>query len=719
MPLVGRVLITGLALNILGSCTEQAPPNPAPVTTAQAPEPPTVTPPPSGQPIEAEPSAFKLIEETGDLAEIRQRGVLRILSPTDPIAPPETLPRIASALQAQFDIAADFAHSLSLEPVHVRVPSFALMVPMLLSGEADLIASNLTITDDRREFVDFSTPFDEVSFQIITRSDDQTLNSWEDLNGRRIASDPSSAFWPALQQLKEQVPNLILEKRPLTPTAEWLDQIASGDIDISIHQSNILASHLAYRDDIRVALTMPQRNPVAWAVRKDSPNLRAQLNRYLDVEKLSATPKAIHHDDWAGIKSRKTIRYLMRNNAASYFLWRGSLVGYEYELAREFAKRHDLRLEVVVPPDHESLFQWLIEGRGDVAAGFLFPTEREDGSVLFSKPYHHAEIYLIAREDDPIESPVQLLGRRIAVRRSSAYWDPLRNMQAAGIGLVLEEVPADAETDQLILGVAQGEYDLTVAGGPVRDVNLSALGPVRRAFALTTPQANAWAVRADAPGLQQKLNEYVSKEFRKTFFNVVYRKYFRSQRRLSAHVEEGLVADKDGQLSPWDPLVKKYAKEYGLDWRLIVSQMYQESGFNPGKVSWAGAMGLMQVMPKTGKQLGISDLFSPEENVHAGVKYLDWLRKRFDDDLPYTERIWFTMASYNAGLGHVIDARKLARQKGLNPNRWFDNVEQAMLLLSHPDYYKKARHGFVRGKEPVNYVRSIRNRYQAYVSSQS
>ena len=126
-------------------------------------------------------------------------------------------------------------------------------------------------------------------------------------------------------------------------------------------------------------------------------------------------------------------------------------------------------------------------------------------------------------------------------------------------------------------------------------------------------------------------------------------------------------------------------------------------------------MGLMQVMPKTAAEMGFADLYHPETGLHAGVKYMDWLRDRFEPELSVRDRVWFALAAYNAGLGHVRDARVLARQMGWDANIWLNNVEQAMLLLSKPKFAKQARHGYVRGYEPVQYVRHIRDRYRAYL----
>ena len=164
-------------------------------------------------------------------------------------------------------------------------------------------------------------------------------------------------------------------------------------------------------------------------------------------------------------------------------------------------------------------------------------------------------------------------------------------------------------------------------------------------------------------------------------------------------------------------MVKHYDDEYDFDWRLIVAQMYQESGFDPNARSFAGAVGLLQVLPRTGRDMGETNLLDPETNIRAGLSYLAWVRKRFKEDLSVRDRMWFTLAAYNVGAGHVRDARRVAVEEGLNPDRWFDNVERAMLLLSRPEYARRAQHGYCRGREPVEYVREIQTLYKAYLDT--
>ena len=204
---------------------------------------------------------------------------------------------------------------------------------------------------------------------------------------------------------------------------------------------------------------------------------------------------------------------------------------------------------------------------------------------------------------------------------------------------------------------------------------------------------HGWVVRKSNSNLLNAVNEYIKKSYRGTFYNIAKEKYFKKKRRIAKQIKQRVDGTSNGTLSPYDDLVKPLAQQYQFDWRLVVSQMYQESRFDPKAKSWVGATGLMQVMPRTAKELGIKSLEHPENGVKAGIQYLGWLDKRFSTNLSAKDKMWFMLASYNAGLGHVKDARRLAKQQGWNPDQWFGHVEKAMLLLSNPKYFKKTRFG--------------------------
>jgi membrane-bound lytic murein transglycosylase F len=213
------------------------------------------------------------------------------------------------------------------------------------------------------------------------------------------------------------------------------------------------------------------------------------------------------------------------------------------------------------------------------------------------------------------------------------------------------------------------------------------------------------------------VDSFIEQEYRGLFYNVIYDRYFDDERRIRRHMEARVAPE--GEMSPYDEIVRKHAERYGFDWRLVVALMYQESRFDPFAQSFAGARGLMQVLPRTAAELGFEEnlLVEPEPGIHAGVRYLAWLRERFDEELPVRDRMWFTLAAYNAGYGHVSDGRRLAVELGLNPDRWFGNVERAMQLLSRPAYASQARYGYCRCTESVNYVRDIVSRYNAYLET--
>jgi membrane-bound lytic murein transglycosylase F len=656
--------------------------------------------------------------ETGDLQALSQHGVLRILSPHYDVDT-EYLPRNGSALDGEQELAAAFARRIGLEPVLVTVARFGDLIPALLEGRGDLIAANLTLTDARKARIAFTVPIGQSREQVIVRAGEKTLSGPGDLAGRSVSVGRDSSFWQTLERLSESVPDITLSALPegLGPE-QILDRLAAGDMEITVMDSNVIQPILAYRDDVKVAFELGDERALAWGVRPDNPELLAALNRFLNQEQLTRGPVSTHLDGWEGIKRRKVLRLLTRNSAATYFLWRGELLGFEYELAREFARRQGLRLEVGVAPSRERLLPMLTEGKGDVVAALLTPTpEREAMGVAFSRPYHYASELVVARaEEPPLDDVTELAGRTLVVRRSSSYWHTLQDLKARGIDLVLEPAPETLETEEIIARVASGEYDLSVADSNILDIELTWREDVRSALALTEPRAHGWAVRAGDRKLLKAIDRFFKKEYRGLFYNITYKKYFKDRRTMARHGGERIKPGQGGRLSPYDGIVRRYAEQYGFDWRLLVAQMYQESRFDPKATSWAGAKGLMQVMPRTAREIGLKDLEDPETGIQAGVRYLNWVRERFSKELPVTQRMWFALAAYNAGPGHVHDARRLARQKGWDPDRWFGQVERAMLLLSKRQYARKARHGYVRGREPVRYVRNIRERFGAYAA---
>lgn len=644
--------------------------------------------------------------------------IIKVILPSQPQGL-DYLPRSGLPNNDEYRLLELYAETNNSTIEKVYVEGYDQLIPTLLAKRGDIIVNNLTVTDKRKELVNFTSPIGFVHEQLIGRRGD-TPKMAHELAGRKVAVHRSDAYYETLKSIQNrrfQPPFEIIEVDESIPTEQIINRVTEMRYDLAVTDSNLL-QELPEDSGIEIGFDIGPVRPIAWAVRQDDDTLLASINDFLGRHHLGPNGEFISSGDLDTIKNNQVLRVLTRNNASTYFLWRGELQGFEYDLAKRFAEKHNLRLEMVVPPSRDLLIPWLEEGKGDIIAAAMSNTDdRQQEAISFSRPYNTISEMVVSRRDDAIENVEQLTGRTVVVRPSSSYWQSLKALQQMGINFTLVAAPEELETEELIAQVASGELDLTVADSHILDIELKWRDDIRAAFALQERQ-HGWVVRKDNPKLLQAIDAFFREEYRSLFYNVTYEKYFKNTRRIQRHLEEHPEIGNNDTLSPYDEMVKRLATQYGLDWRLVVSQMYQESRFNPNARSWVGAMGLLQVMPRTASEFGISNLYDPENGLNAGIQYLFWLLQRFEPELDIGERTWFALAAYNAGLGHVRDARRLASEKGLDPDTWFDNVEKAMLMLSNKAYANKAKHGYVRGYEPVNYVREIRDRYLAYLDLQ-
>ncbi|HAG93556.1 MAG: lytic transglycosylase F [Pseudomonadales bacterium] len=652
-----------------------------------------------------------------DFNTIQQQGTLKVLYWT---GFESYLPRAGFPLEQEKAAVSRFAEAHKLQVEFIAIENFDGLIPALAADQGDLIATNLTVTRERSLAADFTHPLAYTMEFLVARKGSAPAQVAQ-LNQYELAVPKGTSFVNTAQGLQKAYPGMTLRYLPSDlSTDQVLDKLVAGEIQLTILDGNTLSAVQKYRNDVTRSFQASGRRSIAWAVSKGNQSLLKQLNGFLVSENLAANskPKIKPKNRWQKIKQEKVIRFVMRNNMASYFIWRGELHGFNYEMARHFAKQHNVRYQIIVAPDHKSMLDYLVDDKADIALGFLTPTaQRKAMGIAFSRPYHYASELVVARADEPgIDQVTALKGREIYVRPSSSYWSTVSALQKQVPGIKLMAVAETLETEELIDGVAENRYDLTIADSHILDLELTWRDDVQSIMALGDPKEQAWAVNARHGELLKVVNAYIGKQYRGLHYNVTYKKYFKNEHRLLKVRKDYEALKQDGRLSPYDDLVKEHAQKYNFDWRLLVSQMYQESRFDPQAESWAGAQGLFQVMPKTARELGVENLEVPENGIRAGVAYLDWVRDRAKYMNPKNdeELMWFALASYNAGAGHVRDAVRLAKQKGWHSDVWFDNVEQAMLLLSKREYARKARYGYVRGEEPVKYLRNIRKRYRAY-----
>jgi membrane-bound lytic murein transglycosylase F len=650
--------------------------------------------------------------EQGDLTALRERGTVRVLVPRR--SSRHGLPRSGHPLELDRELAAEFVRSLGLQPRFVWVSAHDELIPALLEGRGDMIAASLTVTADRDSQVGFSRPLRHVREVVVTTLGDTALRSPTDLSGRTVWVRPSSAYWATAQRLADSHPTVtVVAASERLDTPEILYRVAQQEIDLTIADDRIVDETLTYLPAIRAAFPVGEPRGIAWATRPDASELLAAMNQFLANANVDERRPRRFLGDFPELRERGTIRFITTNTAATYFIWRGQLLGFEYDLARRFADRFGLQLEIVVPPSQANLLSWLRQGYGDIVAAGLTPSrERELLGVRFSRRYHQVRETVVARADDDAVTRVEdLAGRTVVVRRRSSYWNTAEALRAAGIGVRLVAAPESLATEEIIDRVADGDYDLTIADSHILEIELALREDIRRAVEIGDPIRHSWAVREEDTLLLRVINQFFREEYRGLWYNLTHDRYFATPHRIRERAAERVA--RTGEISPYDSLIRHYAERAGFDWRLVASQVYQESRFDPDARSFAGAVGLMQIMPRTAAAYGVDDPTEPASNVSAGVRYLEQQYSLFED-LPDSERIWFALASYNAGYGHVQDARRIARRRGLDPDVWFGHVETVMPLLARTEFYERAPHGYCRCLEPVKYVRAVRDRYEAY-----
>ena len=225
----------------------------------------------------------------------------------------------------------------------------------------------------------------------------------------------------------------------------------------------------------------------------------------------------------------------------------------------------------------------------------------------------------------------------------------------------------------------------------------------------------AWAVRTDNTELADSLRSWYKPEIAESVKRE--EKALFSTQSIHRRVYAPMLNTQAGIISNYDHLFKRYAPIARWDWHLLAAQCYQESCFDPKAYSWAGAKGLMQIMPETAKHLGLaeSDVYEPDLNIYAAVRYINELNTRFMDIRNSEERKFFILASYNGGFYHIRDAMALAKKNGKNPHKWI-HVAEYVLKLSTPEYYNDpvVKYGYMRGSETANYVSAIYSRWQKY-----
>lgn len=442
------------------------------------------------------------------------------------------------------------------------------------------------------------------------------------------------------------------------------------------------------------------------------------------------TPLVANEQDLPGILKKGKLRVLAENSATSFFIYKGKKMGFEYEILREFAENIGVELEIIRVNDLDEINERLNNGEGDIIACNYTVTRDLQDQIAFSRPYFQANQVLVQRKLDPliditaeawnkyhITDPLQLARKKVDVRRNSAHYERLLNLQnEIGDTIYIRPTHSNQSVEELMEMVSDGQIDYTVADRNIARINQEFYTNLDISLAISFRQNIAFGLSKKAPLLKKRLDAWLLKFMKKETFAYIKRKYYDFSSNLQYPEDGGTI--RRGALSPFDAIMKAEAEKYQFDWRLLAAIIYHESKFNPKAHAFGGAYGLMQFMPGTGSRFGVYPHSPPEAQIKGGMKYINSIRALWKDIPDENEKHKFMLASYNAGSGHIKDAQKLAAKRGLNPKVWAGNVEKMVQNLGKNEYYSDpvVENGAFRGGFTARYVNSIISRYESYKS---
>ena len=409
-----------------------------------------------------------------------------------------------------------------------------------------------------------------------------------------------------------------------------------------------------------------------------------------------------------------TLRVATLYSPEAYFIYRGQEMGYDFELVTALAADKDMILKMEIAPSLSRAVEMLDSGYVDLIAYEVPVTAEYKDRVVPCGPENITTQVLVQPkkgETELITDVTDLVGKDVYVESESKYEARIRNLnQEVGGGINIHTVDRDTLiTEDLIAMVSEGKIPLTVVDSDIARINKTYYSDLDITLPLSFEQRSSWAVAPDKAWLGDSINAWLNSENPRQEQAQLLKRYF----ELSKNDPNSKYYAANGVgVSPFDHLFKRYAEDYDWDWKLLASKAYVESKFDSTAVSWAGARGMMQIMPRTAKGYGqtAKSVMKNDVAVETALKLLNDLDKQLTPKVPdENERKKFVLAAYNSGLGHVNDAINLAKKYGLNPQKWDGNVAKAILWKSNPKYYKDpvVRFGYSRGRETYDYVNRI------------
>ncbi|MFC0225026.1 membrane-bound lytic murein transglycosylase MltF [Serratia aquatilis] len=414
-------------------------------------------------------------------------------------------------------------------------------------------------------------------------------------------------------------------------------------------------------------------------------------------------------DELEAIKSRGVLRISTLNSPLTYFNTKQGPGGIDYELAKSFANYLGVKLEVIPHNNINDLFDDLDDGNADLlAAGLIYNPERLSRSRT-GPAYYSVSQQVVYRLGNLRPKTFADMKGKLAVASGSAHISTLKQLKQDKYPTLSWESSSDLTSKELLEQVADGKLDYTIGDSVTIALQQRIHPQLAVAFDVTEEEPVTWYLkRGHDDSLYAALLDFYSQKIEDGTLARLEEKYLGHVGSFDYVDTRTFLSAIDVVLPNFRSLFEKYANE--IDWKLLAAIAYQESHWDPQATSPTGVRGMMMLTRATADGLGVNDRLDPEESIQGGARYLQHLMAKVPESVPEDERIWFALAGYNMGWGHMLDARKLTKNQKGNPDSWVD-VKQRLPMLSQKRYSPLLTYGYARGSEAYNYVENIR-RYQ-------
>ncbi len=421
------------------------------------------------------------------------------------------------------------------------------------------------------------------------------------------------------------------------------------------------------------------------------------------------------------IQKRGYIRILTLNSASTYYLDIDGPNGFEYQLARWFSESIGVEAGFITVSQFSDLYTELLFGTGDIVAAGLSENESEFSSAVNYGPrYYEVKSQVLYRNkgaDNVKPRTIEdITGANLHILRGSSQSTLLHQLNAQHRELIWSEV-GDITSDELIEMADTGQADYIIADSHDIALQRRFFPELRIAFELGQARQLRWAYNQyEDNSLKTAIEAFFAQIEEDGRLEQLIHRHYSHVAKFNYSDIQTFTHHMQTRLPKYQAMFEAAAEEVGIDWRLLASIGYQESLWNARAKSPTGVRGLMMLTQATAKQMKVKNRLDAEQSTLGGARYFTSIHKRIPQHISEPDRSWLALASYNVGLGHVEDARKITEGSGGDPNKWID-VKKSLPLLARKKWYKQTKYGYARGWEPVKYVENIRKYYEYLIGN--